>query len=245
MKSDDRWNGIRPECRSRLEVRNYAQPDLAARLSGPGVEAGEISGPGVAAKLGSAWIPGVVVFPRRVFSQPQRGFFGEFARETEGALAEIGLWPKQWAAARMFSGTAKGFHIHPPHIPEGRTPEDWFRRLFVDEPGNYSLRPYDREQWDAMFFLQGIAEMILVDERPGLPRRIMRFTIYGDDLPGANNAGVVIPAGVAHALRCGSSSDLLMVYGTSTTFVPANEGRIASSVESAPLPQVWSDYLSG
>jgi hypothetical protein len=34
-----------------------------------------------------------------------------------------------------------------------------------------------------------------------------------------------------------------MVYGTSTTFVPASEGRIASSVESAPLPGPWQDYL--
>jgi hypothetical protein len=34
-----------------------------------------------------------------------------------------------------------------------------------------------------------------------------------------------------------------MVYGTSTTFVPANEGRIASSVEAAPLPAVWQEYL--
>ena len=93
------------------------------------------------------------------------------------------------------------------------------------------------------FFLQGIAEMILVDERPGLERRVMRFLIWGDDLPSASNVGVVIPAGVAHAIRSASSTDLLMVYGTSTTFVPASEGRIASSVESAPLPGPWQDYL--
>ena len=143
----------------------------------------------------------------------------------------------------MFGGSAKGFHIHPPHIPEGISPDAWFRKLFIEEPQNVALRPYDREQWDAMFFVQGLAEMILVDERPGLPRRVMRFTIYGDDYPGDNNVGVVIPAGVAHAIRCGSTSDLLMVYGTSTTYVPENEGRIAHSVESAPLPQVWHDYI--
>lgn len=245
MNQETFWKGISAEAREQLEIRSYAQTGLAERLGTSGVEAREVSAPGVAEELKDAWIPGVVIFPRRVFAQPQRGFFGEFARGTEGPLAEIGMWPRQWAAARMFAGTAKGFHIHPPYIPEGEEPAAWFRRLFVEEAGNVSLRPYDREQWDAMFFLQGIVEMLLVDERPGMPRRVMRFTIYGDDLPGANNAGVIIPAGVAHALRGGSSQDVLMVYGTSTTFVPANEGRLASSVEASPLPEAWSAYLEG
>ncbi|MES2706915.1 MAG: hypothetical protein V4726_09970 [Verrucomicrobiota bacterium] len=245
MNHDELWKGISPEARQRLEIRSYAQADPAARLGTTGVEAREISGAAVPTGLEEAWIPGVAVFPRKVFAQPQRGFFGEFARGTEGPLAAIGMWPRQWAAARMFAGTAKGFHIHPPHIPEGVEPEAWFRRLFVEEPGNFALRPYAEEQWDAMFFLQGIVEMLLVDERPGLPRRVMRFTVYGDDLPGANNAGVIIPAGVAHALRGGSSQDVLMVYGTSTTFIPENEGRLASSVENSPLPDAWRNYLDG
>ena len=139
-------------------------------------------------KLAAAWIPGVEIFPRRIFAQQCRGHFGEFARQDEGVLAEIGLWPRQWATARMFSGTAKGFHIHPPHVPDGEEPAAWFRRLFLDEAKNYALRPYDREQWDVMFFAQGIAEMLLVDERDGLERRVMRFTIHGDDRPGAHNA---------------------------------------------------------
>lgn len=245
MNQDEFWKGISPDARRQLEMRSYAQANPAERLATTGVEAREISGAGIPAGLEEAWIPGVVVFPRRVFAQPQRGFFGEFARATEGPLAEIRMWPRQWAAARMFAGTAKGFHIHPPYIPEGVEPAAWFRKLFIEHPANVSLRPYDKEQWDAMFFLQGIVEMILVDERPGMPRRVMRFTIYGDDLPGANNAGVIIPAGVAHALRGGSSQDVLMVYGTSTTFIPANEGRLASGVEASPLPDAWQDYLSG
>ena len=69
------------------------------------------------------------------------------------------------------------------------------------------------------------------------------FVIEGDDRPGPDNVGVVIPAGVAHALQSISSKDLLMVYGTSTTFVPANEGRIRSSVEAATVPPAWEDYF--
>ena len=238
---DDLWKGLRPEARAALETRNYTKADLAGRLAGEGVPAGELVDP---EGLEEAWIPGVVIYRRNIYPQRHRGFFGEFARQGEGALADIGMWPQQWATARMYAGSAKGFHIHPPFIPEGEKPERWFRKLFVENPGDFGLREYGREQWDAMFFVQGIVDMILVDERPGLPRRVMRFFIEGDDIPGENNAGVVIPAGVAHALRCANSSDLIMVYGTSTSFNPAWEGRIASGIEQAPLPEDWVSYIS-
>ena len=81
--------------------------------------------------------------------------FGEFVRRDEGPLAKIGLWPQQWAAARMFAQTAKGFHIHPPSVPAETSPNEWFQRLFVQEPENFSLRRYEEEQWDVMFFVQG------------------------------------------------------------------------------------------
>ena len=163
----------------------------------------------------------------------------------EGPLHAIGLWPRQWATARMFSGTAKGFHIHPPHIPEGVTPEAWFRRLFIDEVTNFALRPYDREQWDAMFFVEGNVEILLVDERVGMQRRVMRLIIEGDDQRGPNNAGIVLPAGVAHAFRAEGARDAVMVYGTSMQFNPDFEGRIADSVERAPLPPDWQAYIAG
>jgi dTDP-4-dehydrorhamnose 3,5-epimerase-like enzyme len=195
------------------------------------------------AGLAGAWIPGVEIFARRIYPQRHRGFFGEFARKDEGTLSEIGLWPKQWATARMFAGTAKGFHIHPPFIPKDAGPENWFRRLFVDEPENYALRPYEREQWDVMFFVQGAGEMFLIDERSGMERRLMRFTIKGDDHRGPNNAAVVIPPGVAHAIVAEGSADVIMVYGTSVQFDPEFEGRIADGVESTPLPEEWKKYL--
>lgn len=233
----DRWNGLRAEALAALETRDYSQSGLAARVAGPGVGGGELA---ALAEKPDWWIPGVEIFSRRVFQQRQRGHFGEFAREGEGKLGEIGMWPKQWATALMFARTAKGFHIHPPKIPAGTAPEAWFQRLFVTEPGNYALRPYADEQWDAMFFVRGTCEMFLIDERAGMPRRRMRFVIEGDDRAGADNVGVVIPAGVAHALQSISSTDLVMVYGTSTTFDPANEGRICSGVEAATIPAEWT-----
>jgi dTDP-4-dehydrorhamnose 3,5-epimerase-like enzyme len=238
----DQWNALKTAARDQLTQRDYSQKSPAERLATSGLEAGEaIAKRG---ELTEAWIPGVELFGRRIFPQRHRGFFGEFARQDDGPLAAIGLWPKQWATARMFGTTAKGFHIHPPCIPEGTTAEAWFRRLFIEEPQNFALRPYDREQWDAMFFVQGNVEMLLVDERVGLPRRAMRLLIEGDDQRGPNNAGLVIPAGVAHALRAEGSRDTIMVYGTSTQFEPAFEGRIADSIERAPLPEEWQRYIA-
>jgi hypothetical protein len=76
-----------------------------------------------------------------------------------------------------------------------------------------------------------------------MDRRVMRMLIDGDDKPGPNNVGVVIPAGVAHALRAEGARDVIMVYGTTTAFDPTFEGRIASDIESAPLPEDWQRYI--
>src|ERR1700677_3734184 len=242
----DLWKGLNEATRARLSQRDYQVKSFGERLASTGVEVRELLAADRALpETAAAWIPGVDFFARKIFPQRQRGFFGEFARRDEGLLAKIGLWPGQWATARMFANTAKGFHIHPPFIPEGTEPQAWFKRLFIDEPGNYSLRAYEKEQWDVMFFIQGNVEMILIDERAGMQRRTMRFIIEGDDLRGPNNAAVVIPPGVAHALRAEGSQDLIMVYGTSTKFEPSYEGRIASDVESAPLLEEWAKYIDG
>jgi dTDP-4-dehydrorhamnose 3,5-epimerase-like enzyme len=193
--------------------------------------------------LKAAWIPGDEIFPRTVHAQPFRGVFGEFVRRDEGVLKEIGLWPVQWAAARMFAGTAKGFHIHPPSIPEGADAAEWFRKLFSKSGSDYGSRPYEKEQWDVIFFVQGRVEVLLRDARAGLDNRVMRFFIDGDNRRGRNNAGMVVPAGVAHAMRVEGSEDVIMVYGTSTSFHPEFEGRIASEIETASLPESWAAFL--
>lgn len=241
---DQLWAGLSAEARDQLGTRNYAGGDFAARVGGSGIEGGQLaSAERTKSEVRDVWIPGVEIFRRTVYPQRHRGSFGEFARRDEGPLARIGLWPKQWASARMFALTAKGFHIHPPSIPDGTSPETWMRRLFIDEPENFSLRRYDEEQWDSMFIVQGVVEMILRDVRAGMPPRTMRFWIDGDNHRSPDNVGVVIPAGVAHALRAEGSEDVIMVYGTSTAFRPEFEGRIASEVETATLPDSWQRFL--
>ncbi len=238
------WQGVDAGARNALSTRNYRAASFAKELSERGIDASELAAADRNKReVKEAWIPAVEIFSRKIHAQRHRGSFGEFVRRDEGILAQIGLWPKQWSAARMFAQTAKGFHVHPPSIPENATAADWLRRLFVDEPDNYSLRRYDDEQWDVMFFLQGRAEMILCDVRAGFPKRIMRFFIDGDNHCSNNNIGVVIPPGVAHAIRAEGSEDVIMVYGTSTIFHPEFEGRIASEIETAQLPESWETFL--
>ena len=241
----DLWQGIDPATQKALNARDYRTGSFAQELSERGINAGELAAADRSQRdIKEAWIPGVEVFQRKIHSQRHRGLFGEFVRRDEGILARIGLWPKQWSAARMFAYTAKGFHVHPPSVPEGNAAANWLRRLFLDESDNYSLRRYEDEQWDVMFFLHGRVEMILCDVRAGLPPRVMRFFVDGDNHPSNNNAGVVIPAGVAHAIRVEGAEDVVMVYGTSTIFHPEFEGRIASEIESAELPESWQKFLS-
>jgi dTDP-4-dehydrorhamnose 3,5-epimerase-like enzyme len=239
----DLWLGLNERARKGLSPRDYKSGTVAQRIAGPGVDAGDLAAGRGKAELKKVWIPGVEIFSREIHPQRHRGSFGELAREAQGVLGQIKLWPRQWSAARMFANSAKGFHIHPPSIPADTTAEKWMRRLFVNQPQNYSLRPYDREQWDIMFFLQGRAEMFLRDVRAGLSVRNMRFFVDGDNHRSRNNVGVVIPPGVAHAIRAEGSEDVTMVYGTSTTFQPEFEGRIASEVETADLPESWRKFL--
>lgn len=244
MNKKDLWVGIDQRARKALVSRDYKSGSLAQRLAASGADAGELANARTRSELKKAWIPGVEVFPREIHSQRHRGSFGELAREAQGALGKIKLWPRQWSAARMFANSAKGFHIHPPHIPQDTTSEKWMRRLFINEPQNYALRPYDREQWDVMFFLEGRAEIFLRDVRAGLPVRSVRFFVEGDNHRGRNNVGIVIPPGVAHAIRAEGSEDVLMVYGTSAIFKPEHEGRIASEIETADLPEGWKKFLA-
>jgi dTDP-4-dehydrorhamnose 3,5-epimerase-like enzyme len=242
---NDLWRGISDSARQRLTQRDYHAAGVEERIATCGLEGGQALAAEGALREAGAWIPGVEVFHRVIHAQRLRGMFGEFAREGEGVLGRIGFWPKQWACARMFAGSGKGFHIHPPFVPDGSEPAEWFAKVFATgEEEDFSRRPYDREQWDVMFAAQGRLEMFLVDERAGLPRRRMRFTVDGDEHRGPNTVGVVIPPGVAHAMRVEGSEDAIMVYGTSTVFQPDFEGRIASSLENASLPPEWEAVWS-
>jgi dTDP-4-dehydrorhamnose 3,5-epimerase-like enzyme len=240
MSNDDLWRGLDAGARQALSTREYVAGSMAERLGRAGVNAGQILSRN-GDELKGAWIPGVKIFAREVHPQRHRGLFGEFARENEGPLTDSKFWPKQWSAARMFAHTAKGFHVHPPFIPEGEDPARWMQQRFGEKRS--AIPEYDREQWDMMFFVQGRVDLILRDVRAGMPPRAMRLFIDGDNHRSANNVGVIIPPGVAHAVRVEGNEDAIMIYGTSTVFQPEFEGRIASAVETAELPEEWQRFL--
>src|SRR5260370_10041887 len=170
----DLWLGLNERARKGLSPRNYKSGTVAQGIAGPGVDGGELAA-GRGAELKKVWIPGVEIFSREIHPQRHRGSFGELARDSQGIFGTIKLWPRQWSAARMFANSAKGFHIHPPSIPAEMTAEKWLRRLFINQPQNYSLRPYDREQWDIMFFLQVRAEIFFLDVPAGRPATNIRL----------------------------------------------------------------------
>lgn len=233
------WRGLRPSARECLAQRDYAAGGAVTALHASHFAALDRSQPDIA----SVFIPGVEIIPRPVFPQRFRGSFTELGRQDEGVCGRLGLWPKQWSATRIYAGTVKGFHIHPPHVPEGREAGDWFRELYGSPDADPRRRPYALEQWDLMQPVAGSCEMLLLDERDGLERRTMRFFVDAGGA-GLDSAGVVIPPGVAHAIRVESSADLLMVYGTTVTFSPELEGRLAASVEFADLPPEWTRFLA-
>ena len=105
-KSDKNiWRGLQTGAASALSVRDYGAASFAGRLATVGVEAGQII-TSDRAELGGVWIRGVEIFQRTIHFQRHRGIFGELVRRDEGVLAELKLWPKQWAAARMFANSA-------------------------------------------------------------------------------------------------------------------------------------------
>src|ERR1051326_5594365 len=114
------WQGLRPEIGPALSQRDYAPKTLPQQWGSRGIAAVQVSSlDRNTPEVQEVWIPGVEIFERTIYPQRHRGSFGEFGRRNEGLLAQISFWPAQWASARMFAQTAKGFHVHPPHIPEG------------------------------------------------------------------------------------------------------------------------------
>src|SRR5947207_2299801 len=104
------WQGMDSAAQKLPKERDYKQGSLAQRLARSGVDASELAGADRnKADLSKTWIPGVEIFSRNVYPQHYRGICGELARQKEGMLGQIGLWPVQWATARMFAQTAKGF----------------------------------------------------------------------------------------------------------------------------------------
>src|SRR5437016_2223740 len=95
------WLGVSEAARNALSPRDYKLSSLPQRIAHAGIPAGELAKADRSKpEIKRVWIPGVEIFSRTIHSQRHRGVFGEFVRRDEGVLVKIGLWPKQWSAAR-------------------------------------------------------------------------------------------------------------------------------------------------
>jgi hypothetical protein len=107
---------LQPAAVAALSTRDYRAPALAKRLAGGGVEAGQI----VSANrrsLAAVWIPGVEISRAPSMCNGSVDCSENWPAGMKGVLGSLKFWPKQWATARMFANTAKGFHVHPPFVP--------------------------------------------------------------------------------------------------------------------------------
>ena len=95
-----------------------------------------------------------------------------------------------------------------------------------------------------MFFLQGRVEMILCDVRArfAAARHAILHRWRQSSRQQQCGSGRFHPASRTRFASKGAE-DVIMVYGTSTIFHPEFEGRIASEIESAELPESWQKFL--
>ena len=138
----DIWHALKPQARAQLSQRDYSSKSLAERLATTGVEAGELVAAGAASLRGC-------LDPGRRDLRTEKSIrsvtavsFGEFARQDEGragghrlVAAAVGHRPACSRAPR------KAFTSTRPTFPEGIAPEAWFRKLFLEERGNFALAP--------------------------------------------------------------------------------------------------------
>ena len=91
--------------------------------------------------------------------------------------------------------------------------------------------------------LQVVGHTVITIDSPAANSTVLTGSTFDYHATANNNVGIVIPPGVAHAIRVEGTEDVIMVYGTTTVFHPEFEGRIASEIESAELPQAWQEFL--
>ena len=110
------------EAQAALATRDYRSRHFPASVGGSGPGSGQArlgrseSRPRCARRGFRAWKFSRARFIRSVIAARLASLRGAM----KACSRQIGFWPAQWAAARMFAQTAKGFHIHPPSIPDGR-----------------------------------------------------------------------------------------------------------------------------
>ena len=81
MTTKKLWQGLADDAQDALVMRDYGARNFSQQLAEVGIDAGKlVTADRKSSEVSDAWIPGVEVFSRTVFSQRHRGVFGEFVR---------------------------------------------------------------------------------------------------------------------------------------------------------------------
>ena len=71
------WQGLAPEARTALVLRDYGPQTFSEQLARAGIEAGKLAfADRTSVEIREAWIPGVEIFPRTIYPQRHRGSVG-------------------------------------------------------------------------------------------------------------------------------------------------------------------------
>jgi len=136
----------------------------------------------------------------------ERGFFREILRSSDAAFADSvaskGVFG-QWSHSKMAKDVVKAWHYH--HIQT----DWWYIPFGIVQTVLYDNRPESKTYKNKMVFLMG--DKFAADEK--------------FDAAAINEVTVRIPPGVLHGLKVLSNEGAHIMYITSITYDPNEEGR--------------------
>ena len=137
------WEGIDVGVRKNLNTRDYRAPSFTQELSQRGVDAGDLAAPRIAAsaRLRTRGFPAWKFWPEEFIHSGTVDFLANLCGATKafsrGSASGPGNGPQLLGC---FRDLPRAFTCIRRAIPENTDAVDWLRRLYIDEPDNYSVR---------------------------------------------------------------------------------------------------------
>ena len=113
-----------------------------------------------------------------------------------------------------------------------------YAKLITVRPGKKKGFVKHLKQDDRMCILYGGAQYVLYDDRPDSPTYKLVQEINRDE---HSRSMLIIPAGVYHAVRCISSTDLVMVNLPNNLYDHANPDKYRLPLVNDVIPYAWRD----
>lgn len=118
--------------------------------------------------------------------------------------------------------------------PEGLV----YAKLITVRPGRTKGYVKHLKQDDRMCILYGAAQYVLYDDRADSPTHRLVQEVNIDE---HGRSMLIIPKGVYHAVRCVSSTDLIMVNLPTQLYDHANPDKYRLPLQNDVIPYTWRD----